>query len=298
MKSYIASKRKNLEEFLEKNKTFVLPTVILGGFVIDTLTLGQVDRAFDNFVILFHLFVVGTSIALLFSVDSRLGRKLRLSNYDSTIQTLMLFSLGGLFSGFTVFYAKSGSLISSWPFILIMIAVMLGTEIQKKHFQKVIFQVSLFYVAIFSYLIFSLPVLVRKMGPDIYMLSGVAGLCVMVFYLFVLSKLNKTLFVKYKKPIIIRIISIFFIFNFLYFANIIPPIPLSTRPIPRSLDPDAHLAWRCVVVCRSRPEHSQHVDGDALWRVARLRLGLSTGVALVLPTCSVIGRLRVVVYLR
>jgi hypothetical protein len=229
MKSYIASKRKNLEEFLEKNKTFVLPTVILGGFVIDTLTLGQVDRAFDNFVILFHLFVVGTSIALLFSVDSRLGRKLRLSNYDSTIQTLMLFSLGGLFSGFTVFYAKSGSLISSWPFILIMIAVMLGTEIQKKHFQKVIFQVSLFYVAIFSYLIFSLPVLVRKMGPDIYMLSGVAGLCVMVFYLFVLSKLNKTLFVKYKKPIIIRIISIFFIFNFLYFANIIPPIPLSLK---------------------------------------------------------------------
>lgn len=229
MKGYLTSKRKILESFIERNKTYVLPAIILSGFIIDTLTLGQVDRAFDNLVIVFHLLVVGISIALLFSVNSRLGKKWKISNHDAKINALMLFSFGGLFSGFTVFYAKSGSLISSWPFILILIVFMIGTEIQKKYFQKIIFQISLFYVALFSYLIFSLPVLVSRMGPGIYMISGLAGLFIMSVYLVMLSKINKPLLVANKKPLIIRIISIFLIFNFLYFANVIPPIPLSLK---------------------------------------------------------------------
>ena len=229
MRGYINSKRKTLESFIERNRTYVLPLIIAGGFIIDTLTLGQVDRAFDNFVIVFHLFVVGISIVLLFSVNSRLGKRLKILNYDSTINAIMLFSFGGLFSGFTVFYAKSGSLISSWPFVLILIAFMIGTEIQKKYFQKMIFQISLFYVALFSYLIFSLPVLVSRMGPGIYMLSGLVGLLIISVYLVILSKINKPLLVANKKPLIIRIVSIFLVFNVLYFANVIPPIPLSLK---------------------------------------------------------------------
>lgn len=229
MKGYLTSKRKTLESFIERNKTCVLPLIIVSGFIIDTLTLGQVDRAFDNLVIVFHLIVVGISIALLFLVNSRLGKRWKILNYDSTINAIMLFSFGGLFSGFTVFYAKSGSLISSWPFILILIAFMIGTEIQKKYFQKIIFQISLFYVALFSYLIFSLPVLVSRMGPGIYMLSGFVGLFLISLYLTILSRLNKTVFAANRTKILIRILSIFLVFNFLYFTNVIPPIPLSLK---------------------------------------------------------------------
>lgn len=207
----------------------MLPTILIVGFIVDTLTLGQVDRAFDNIVLITHLFIVATTIALLFSVDSRIGRKLKIANKDSIISAVMIFSFGGLFSGFTVFYAKSGSIISSWPFILALIALMLGTEIRKKYFKKMILQISLFYVALFSYLIFSLPVLVRKMGPDIYMLSGIISLILIFLYIFILSKLNKASLAVNKKPIVVRIVSIFVIFNILYFANIIPPIPLSLK---------------------------------------------------------------------
>lgn len=207
----------------------MLPVVLAVGFIIDTLTLGQVDRVFDNVVIVTHLLIVGISIALLFSMNSRLGRALRITNKDSIITAIMIFSFGGLFSGFTVFYAKSGSLISSWPFILVLVVLMLGTEVKKKHFQKMILQITLFYVALFSYLIFSLPVIVRKMGPGIYMLSGVISLFLIFLYLFILSKINRASLVENKKKIVVRILSVFVLFNFMYFANIIPPIPLSLK---------------------------------------------------------------------
>ncbi len=207
----------------------MLPIILGVGFLIDTLTLGQVDRVFDNVVIMSHLLIVGVCIALLFSTDSRLGRKLRIKNKDSIIAAIMIFSFGGLFSGFTIFYAKSGSLISSWPFILALLALMLGTEIKKKYFGKLILQISLFYIALFSYLIFSLPVVFRAMGPGIYMLSGFAGLFLIAIYLFVLSKINKEAFSASRTKILIRILSIFLVFNFLYFTNVIPPIPLSLK---------------------------------------------------------------------
>lgn len=229
MKSYITSKRKSLENFIERNRTLLLPTVILGGFIIDTLTLGQVDKAFDNIVVLVHLCIVAVSIALLFSANSRLGRKLKIANKDGIISAVILFSFGGLFSAFTVFYAKSGSLISSWPFIFALLALMLATEIKKKYFQKIILQISLFYVALFSYLIFSLPVVFKQMGPGIYMLSGFAGLFLISIYLFILSRINRAAFATNRTKILTRIGLIFLVFNFLYFTNVIPPIPLSLK---------------------------------------------------------------------
>ena len=118
---YISSKKRNLEEFIERNRRFIMPTVLLGGFIVDTLTLQQVDRVFDNVVLLTHLFIVSTCIILLFTKNTPWGARFRIVDKDSIINAIMLFSFGGLFSGFTIFYSKSGSLISSWPFILFML---------------------------------------------------------------------------------------------------------------------------------------------------------------------------------
>ncbi len=229
MKNYIVSKKKSLEEFLRRNHHFALPAILIGGFLLDALTLGQADRIFDNVVLIIHLLIVATTIALLFSAESRLGRKLRVRERVSTITALMLFSFGGLFSGFAVFYAKSGSLISSWPFILLLLALMVGTEIRKKYFENLLLQIGIFYIALFSYLIFSVPVLVRDIGAGIYMLSGAASLLVVSIYLYILFKLNPETLRINRKKIITRVFSIFIIFNVLYFLNIIPPIPLSLK---------------------------------------------------------------------
>ena len=205
----------------------MLPVVLLVGFVVDTLTLRQVDRLFDNIVLLVHLFIVATTIFLLFARNTRLGRALKVSDRKSTISALMLFSFGGLFSGFVVFYSRSGSLISSWPFIFGMLLLMLGTEVQKRYYEKAVLQISIFYIALFSYLIFSVPVVLKQMGPGIYFLSGLISLVLIALYVRLLFRLDPEKTLINKKKIAVRILSIFAVFNVLYFANIIPPIPLS-----------------------------------------------------------------------
>lgn len=206
-----------------------MPTVLLGGFVLDTLTLQQVDRVFDNVVLLAHLLIVSIAIILLFTKNTPWGARFRISDKDSTITAIMLFSFGGLFSGFTIFYSKSGSLISSWPFILFLLVLMIGTEIKKNYFHELLRQISIYYIAVFSYLIFSIPVLVNRMGAIVYIFSGLVSLLFIFFFMFILSRVNRHELRANKKKLLGRIFSIFAIFNILYFLNIIPPIPLSLR---------------------------------------------------------------------
>ena len=227
MKNYIVEKKKRLETFLRENRNYAMPAILLVGFFLDTLTLRQIDRVFDNVVLLTHTFIIATTIALLFSVDTRFGRRFGLENKKSTISALMLFSFGGLFSGFVVFYSRSGSLISSWPFILLMLLLMIATEMRKKYYEKLILQITIFYIGIFSYLIFSLPVVVKKMGPTIYLLSGIVSLLFIYGYLALLQRIDRQKMKIHTKKLFVRIVSIFVVFNLLYFTNIIPPIPLS-----------------------------------------------------------------------
>ncbi len=227
MKKFIVDKKKSFEAFLERNHNYVLPLILVGGFVGDTLTLNRVDQVFDNLVLVAHLLIVAVTIMLLFARDTSFGRRFRVAQNDSTISAVMLFSFGGLFSGFTIFYSKSGSFISSWPFILGLLILMLGTEIRKKYYQKIILQISIFYIALFSYLIFSVPVLIRKIGAEVYLLSGVVSLLVFSLYALLLYKVDKLALLSYRRKIIVRISAIFIVFNILYFTNIIPPIPLS-----------------------------------------------------------------------
>lgn len=229
MRQFIVAKKRSLEDFLDRHHNVILPLILVGGFVGDTLTLNQVDQVFDNMVLLAHILIVATSITLLFGRSSALGKRFRVSDRESTISAIMLFSFGGLFSGFTIFYSKSGSLISSWPFILALLLLMLATEVRKTYYKNALLQISIFYVAIFSYLIFLVPVLLRKMGPAVYIFSGLVSLLVIFLYTLLLGKVDRRRLRDNRQKLIIRIVSIFLAFNLLYFTNIIPPIPLSLK---------------------------------------------------------------------
>lgn len=227
MKKFLAAKKKEVENFLEKYWMYTTPIILLVGFIIHTITFDRVDRLFEHAVLLVHMIIVGVTTALIFSKDTTFGRRHKIYERDSILSALMLFSFGSLFSGFLIFYAKSGSLISSWPFILVMLILMLGPELRKGYYKKPVLQISIYYIAIFSYLIFSIPVIIRRIGPEVYILSGLISLLLISFYLWILARMDKRNLLKYRNKLIIRISSIFIIFNILYFTNVIPPIPLS-----------------------------------------------------------------------
>lgn len=229
MRQFFISKKRALEEFLEEYWMYTTPVILLVGFFIHTFTFREADRLFEHVMLMLHMCIIGTTTALIFSQNTRFGRRHKIAERQAVILALMLFSFGNLFGGFLIFYAKSGSLISSWPFILLLLALMLGPELRKGYYKKPVLQITIFYIAIFSYLIFSVPVVIKQIGAGVYLLSGGISLIVIGLYLSLLSRIDRPNLMKYRSKLVVRIASIFIIFNALYFTNVIPPIPLSLK---------------------------------------------------------------------
>ena len=221
--------RDKIEVFVEKNRKYVMPIAVIVGFIGDIATLRRIDRLFDNIVLSVHLIIVGITIALIFSLGTKTGRFFRVEKYEGIYTTIMLFSFGALFSGFTIFYTRSGTLLSAWPFVLALALLMFGTEFYKRYFKKIVSQFVLFYFIIFSYLIVLVPLFVKDIGTRWFITSGILSLVAIFFYGKLLSRLNRHRFGQYKNKFIGYVIGVFVTINFLYFTNIIPPVPLSLK---------------------------------------------------------------------
>lgn len=223
------SKIQKLKNWMKKYNKILMPASLVLGFVIDSLTLNRIDRPFENIVFIVYLFL---AILGIFAFHY-LGNKIQKSNFLEKVYIfsplLIQFMFGGLFSGFAVFYLRSGSITSSWFFILIILVLMLGNDIFKKKYENFVFQINVFFIGLFFYLIFAIPVLLRVINEWVFILSGIVSLVLVAFVILLFLYLLKDQVKKSLRYLIPSIIIFFAFINVLYFVNIIPPIPLSLK---------------------------------------------------------------------
>jgi len=215
--------------FYDKHERHISSVALLGGFVFDNFTLQRIDLLFENLVIIFYLVLSGGGVVLRNYLDECPPKSKFFKKVYDFLPLFIQFAFGGLFSGFFIFYSRSVTLSSSWPFVLMLLILLIGNEFFKKQYQRMTFQMSVYFVAIFSFLIFFIPILIKNISPLAFILSGVLSL--LVIYLFILG-LKKIVPIKYNKSRInLRnsVVSIFILINVLYFSNLIPPIPLSLK---------------------------------------------------------------------
>jgi hypothetical protein len=146
---------------------------------------------------------------------------------------ILQFFFGGLLSTFLVFYFRSSDIFTTWPFIFLLVLAFIANESFKRHYILFSFQISLFFLSIYSFAIFLVPVILRKIGPWIFLLSGLLSLVfiaifILTLFYFIKDTSNKEK-IESKKLISSLIIGIFVIVNILYYTNLIPPIPLSLK---------------------------------------------------------------------
>jgi len=218
-----------IRELLKKYERYIPPVAIFGGFILDSLTLGRIDQLFGQILLGTYLLLIGVFIILMNLIDANKEKFYFLKKNRNIIDFLLFLSLGNVFSGFTLFYFQSAGSFANWIFVIIMFCFLVSTEYFKKHYTRIFLQLSIFYLAIFSYLIFLIPVLIKKIGAWIFILSGVISLLVFYCYLFIFKKILKNEFEKTKKNIIKGVLIVFVMINSLYFLNMIPPVPLSSK---------------------------------------------------------------------
>lgn len=201
------------------------------GFLIDNITLNRVDQVFDNIVLASYVVLAGTALLLMYaSAADRVKEE-----WQPTIlkwsPLLVQFAFGGLLSGILIFYSRSGSLLTSWPFIILILIVIVGNETLKKRAQKLVFNLVILFVGLFSYVVLVVPVATGKMGAFVFVISGLIALFVMSVFIRTLARIVPRFMEHNMRMVVFSIGITFFSLNFLYFANIIPPIPLSLKAV-------------------------------------------------------------------
>lgn len=204
-----------------------LTTVFLFGFITDYLLLNRVDDKLDNAILLFYVILSTLSILFFYvGVAEKMGEKLsiKLKYY---MPMLMQYSFGGLLSGMLIFYGRSGDLIVSAPFFLLIILVILINELLKKQSERLVYNLAVYFVGVFSYCVLVVPVLIGDMGDVIFVGSGILALAVIIIMIRILSNLIPRFLEIQSRTLIFTIGSLYVVFNGFYFLNVIPPIPLS-----------------------------------------------------------------------
>jgi len=203
----------------------------LSGFITDILWLNKVDSVLDNATLLFYVFLATLSIIILYAgIARRFGEKWSL-RARRLAPMVMQYSFGGLFSGMLIFYGHSGAFLASWPFLILFILAMFANELLKNREQQLVFNLTSYFIGIFSYLVLGISVLSGLMGPVVFVGSGFIALLLVYFLVRFLERFIPHYLKLKKRTIVFGILGAFAILNTLYFANVIPPIPLSLKEI-------------------------------------------------------------------
>ncbi len=197
------------------------------GFITDVILLNKVDDLVDNLILLFYVLLATTGMLLLYIGVAERGPGFMTRFFKRYAPILMQYAFGGLLSGMLIFYGRSGDWIASAPFLLLILAVILGNEFVDKRSDKLVYNLALYFIGLFSYVVLVIPVILGRMGDGIFILSGLIALVLVSFVVQILYRIIPNFMQVNTHRVIVVVGFIYIGFNALYFTNVIPPIPLS-----------------------------------------------------------------------
>lgn len=201
----------------------------IAGFIWDGLTLVHVSLFEAGIILGAYIFLIGLGILFFNRVKSKVLPGLFWEKVSSFIPYGTQFMFGTLFNAAFIFYGQSAELSSSWPFVVFLILVVLGNELLRKKHDRLAFQLVMFFIAAFLYFVFMMPMVFGKMGDGMFLLGGGVSLLVSFLLMYLLSRFARERFLEKHTLSAIAILFFYGVFNFLYFANLIPPIPLALK---------------------------------------------------------------------
>ena len=197
-----------------------------GGFAFDSWAFGRIDHAATQTVFIVYLLTAGVAIAVLHALESR-PEPLRPSpRVRAVFMFATQFALGALLSGFCVFYIRSASIVSSWPFLLFMAAIFVGNEYFRHYHSRLVFVALLLFFSIYSYAIMLVPVLVGRIGLIPFLASGASAVLLFFLYGKALASLGHDRYHGARMQIWAGMVLITVLFNAFYVFRIFPPLPL------------------------------------------------------------------------
>lgn len=215
-----------IKSFYAKYEGRIGALAILLGFIFDNLTFRDASIRAQTAVFVVYLVLAGLAILALHFLESREQGRESSSKHHFWSFIFLQFALGSLFSMYFVFYSRGVSIATSWPFLLLLAAIMISTEAWKSHYLRLSLQVAMLFVAIFSFCIYFLPVVLHRMNAAVFFSSGLLALALVLLFLRILVYISPKRVEAARGRIALGVLAVYASMNLLYFTNAIPPVPL------------------------------------------------------------------------
>lgn len=209
---------------------FLIPVTLLGGVASDIVTFRFINLSLAFLLLGIYLVLSLFAMSFMHVYDEGgIRRDWKILSYMRLFSPLVVqFAFGALLSGFLIFYGFSGSLLVSWPFLLLIIFLMVSNDLFKRYYLHFVVHSGVYFFLLFSYFVLVFPYIFKTLSPWTFLAAGAMSVALMALYLRLLS-----LAVSHIRPSLRTLFfcvgGITLCMNVLYFANIIPPIPLALR---------------------------------------------------------------------
>ena len=221
---------RSIEEAAQWYMRYISPLSLIAGFLADYyILLRRVDLWQSNLLLFSYIVISGLCIGLFALIETGRLRHPWILKFTPFLPVIAQFAFGGLFNGFLALYSKSAAFAASWIFVALLAVLLLANERFVRFYMRFTSQIAIYFTALFSFLIFFLPVIFKKIGPLMFLASGIVSLVLVFLFLYVLSKVVPEVVAQSRTQIARTIAIIFIGFNVLYFTGAIPPLPLALR---------------------------------------------------------------------
>ncbi len=198
--------------------------VFLLGFILDLFTLPRIDHPAVPYLVAGHMMVIGGSILLNRILLAKMGG--RFERLETLFPLLTAFSFGAILSFLFIYFARSSAPGASWPFLLFLAAIMIGSEMFRKRLEGLRFYVTLFSVLTILLSTLFVPIVFGNLSTWTFVASVVLGSIISVLYaglLYWVTPLETKLIFR---GTVIAVSVFIALLVTSYFSGIMPAIPL------------------------------------------------------------------------
>ena len=216
--------------FIRKHQKSAPVVFFILGFTWDSLTLGSIDRLYEQVIICVYLLSLSLSLYLFNLAEDNKWKETFLERYEDYFPLAIQFFIGGLCSAYVIFFSRSVSFTKTVSFFIILVILLFANELLKKRISNKYLQFSTYFFVNFTFFTFFIPVIVNAMNTFVFIVSGGVSLSSTLFLvMFIYGKSPSTRKELNKAKLINMILGIYLTINVFYFFNLIPPVPLAMQ---------------------------------------------------------------------
>ncbi|WP_339634308.1 DUF2914 domain-containing protein [Bizionia echini] len=227
-RTYIKFQNSRFRNVIRRHEKYAPIIFFIGGFIFDSLTLGRIDRIYDLTVLCLHMTALSIALYLYNLTDDGAWKNTFLGKYEMYLPLAIQFFFGGLSSAYVIYFSRSVSLSKTISFFIILLALLFANEFLKKRISNKYLQFSVYFFVSFTFFTFMIPVFIKEMNTNIFIISGLISLVLTLLLIAIIYRKSPSTRneVRLKKLIPI-ILGLYATINIFYCFKLIPPVPLA-----------------------------------------------------------------------